>query len=99
LLYDIADEEKAMEETLNAVTVYPNPNNGELMNISLSGLEKGQLQIRVLDAAGRSLSSHVYAVEGSLQTTLTFEQKLSSGVYLVEITNEGNVRTERLVVQ
>ena len=99
LLYDVVDAAKSKEETKAVeVAVYPNPNNGELMNISLSGLEKGQLQIRVLDAAGRAVTTRAYAVEGSLQTTLTFEQKLSSGVYMVEMTNGGNVKTERLVV-
>ena len=67
--------------------------------MNLSNLEKGQLQVRVLDAAGRIVNTYLYAVEGSLNTTLTFEEKLSEGVYMIEMVNSGSVQTQRLVVQ
>ncbi|MFM7727777.1 MAG: T9SS type A sorting domain-containing protein [Flavobacteriales bacterium] len=53
----------------------------------------------MLDAAGRSVTTRVYAVEESLATTLVFDEKLSAGIYMVEMTNAGHVTTERLVVQ
>jgi hypothetical protein len=54
---------------------------------------------RVLDAAGRAVTTRTFAVEGSLSTTLTFDEQLSAGVYMIETLNAGRVQTQRLVVQ
>jgi hypothetical protein len=97
LLYEVVDAEKALE--VNTSSIYPNPSNGDFVNVSLSSLEKGQLQLRVLDAAGRSVTSRVFAVEGSFYTTLSFDEKLNAGVYMIETRNAGRVQTQRLVVQ
>jgi hypothetical protein len=99
LVNDMADAEKSLEVEENNLFVYPNPSNGEFVNMALTNLEKGQLQVRVLDAAGRVVTTRVYAVEGTLQTELTFESKLSSGVYMIEMVNAGQMQMQRLVVQ
>jgi hypothetical protein len=99
LLYEVVDGETELEESLNSVSLYPNPANGEFVNVSLNDLEKGQLMIRLLDATGRCVTTRNFAVESSLQTTLTFDTKLSAGVYVMEMTNAGNVQTQRLVVE
>jgi hypothetical protein len=39
-----------------------------------------------------------YAVEGSLNTNLNFDYTLSSGLYLVELTNGQQSQTMRMVV-
>jgi hypothetical protein len=99
LEYELVDMEKAMEVDATTALFYPNPSNGEFVNVSLSNLEKGNLQVRVLDAAGRAVTTHTFAVEGSLSTTLTFDEQLSAGVYMIETLNAGLVQTQRLVVQ
>jgi hypothetical protein len=99
LEYELVDMEKAMEVDATTAMFYPNPNNGEFVNVSLSNLEKGNLQVRVLDAAGRAVTTRTFAVEGSLSTTLTFDEQLSAGVYMIETLNAGRVQTQRLVVQ
>jgi hypothetical protein len=60
---------------------------------------KGQLQVRVLDAAGRLILTRVYSVEESLNTTINFDQQLSSGIYMIEMVNAGQLQTQRLVVE
>jgi hypothetical protein len=99
LLYEVVDAEKELEVEANTSSIYPNPSNGDFVNVSLSNLEKGQLQLRVLDAAGRAVTTRVYTVEGSWNTTLTFDEKLNAGVYMIETRNAGRVQTQRLVVQ
>jgi hypothetical protein len=99
LLYEVVDAEKEIEVETASAFLYPNPSNGEFVNVLLSNVEKGQLQVRVLDAAGRLVTTRVYAVEGTLNTTLTFDEQLSSGVYMIETRNAGRVQTQRLVVQ
>jgi hypothetical protein len=99
LEYELVDMEKAMEVDATTAMFYPNPSNGEFVNVSLSNLEKGNLQVRVLDAAGRAVMTRVYSVESSLQTALLFDAKLSVGMYMMEMTNAGKVQTQRLIVQ
>jgi hypothetical protein len=99
LEYEIVDAEKEMDADMDVTSLYPNPNNGDFVNVNLSDLEKGQLQVRVLDAAGRSVTTRVYSVEGSFNTTIAFDETLSAGVYMIETLNAGNVQTQRLIVQ
>jgi hypothetical protein len=99
LEYELVDAEKTVGVDTQELAVYPNPSNGDFVNISLTNLDAGQLQIRLLDAAGRALTTRQYAVEGSLQTTLEFDTKLSAGMYMIEIVNAGELRMQRLVVQ
>jgi hypothetical protein len=99
LLYEVVDAEKELEVGNTLTAIYPNPSNGDFVHVKLSNLERGQLQLRVLDAAGRALTTRVYAVEGSFNTTLSFDQQLSAGVYMIEMTNAGSVQTQRLIVE
>ena len=90
--------EKSVEEAL-AFGVYPNPSNGEFVELNLQDLETGAVQIRVMDAAGRVVHTGNFSTDGNLRTTLNFASSLSSGVYMIDILNNGIDRTERLVVQ
>jgi hypothetical protein len=99
LLYEIVDAEKDMTAIISSVSLYPNPASGEFVNVSINNLEKGQLQVRVLDAAGRVVTTRTYAVEGSLNTMIAFDDKLSAGVYMIEMVNSGNIQTMRMLVE
>ena len=90
--------EKSVEDLLG-FGVYPNPSNGEYVELNLQDLETGAVQIRVLDAAGRVVHTGNFATDGSLRTTLNFTSSLSPGVYMIDILNNDIARTERLVVQ
>jgi hypothetical protein len=94
-----SSQDRAAELSVDEFDLYPNPSNGESVNIRMTNLEKGQLQVSVLDAAGRSLTSSLFAVEGAFNTTLSFDQPLSPGLYMIELTHSGRVQTQRLVVQ
>jgi hypothetical protein len=52
-----------------------------------------------LDATGRAVVTRLFSVESSLQTALIFDAKLGAGMYMMEMTNAGNVQTQRMVVQ
>ncbi|MFN5621358.1 MAG: T9SS type A sorting domain-containing protein [Flavobacteriales bacterium] len=93
------EQERSMMVESDTWAVYPNPTSGEFVNIALSNLAKGQLHVRVLDASGRAITTRAYTVEGSFNTTLAFDQQLSAGIYIIELTHSGRVQTQRLVVQ
>jgi len=81
------------------MSLYPNPTHGTDVNINLSGVTSDNVQIRVLDAMGRQVWSNRYVVNEVLNTNITFEQPLANGLYFVEAIFNGEVQTQRLMVQ
>lgn len=77
-----------------AIRIWPNPSSGQF-NLRLPGnTEKGQLQIRVLDLQGRQ----VYTATGSTQQDYRFGEKLTPGLYYVEVI-QGNTRTNFKIIK
>jgi hypothetical protein len=81
------------------MSLYPNPTHGTDVNINLSGVTSENVQIRIVDAMGRQVWSNRYSVDGILNTNITFEQPLANGLYFVEAIFNGEVQTQRLMVQ
>jgi hypothetical protein len=78
-------------------SIFPNPNNGQSVNLSVVGME-GELQVRIVDATGRMVYANRYIVEGSINTSIDFGQTLAGGVYMVEMIQNGDMQTMRMVV-
>jgi hypothetical protein len=81
------------------MNVYPNPTHGTDVNINLSGVTSENVQIRLVDAMGRQVWSNRYVVNEVLNTNITFERPLANGLYFVEAIFNGEVQTQRLMVQ
>ena len=81
------------------MSLYPNPTRGTDVNINLSGVTSENVQIRVVDAMGRQVWSNRYAVNGVLNTNITFERPLANGLYFVEAIYNGELQTQRMMVQ
>ena len=79
--------------------VYPNPNNGNEVQINLTDIGTGDLTVKIVDALGRTIFNNRYSVEGSLFTKVNFEEQLSGGIYLVEFTINGETMNERMIVE
>jgi hypothetical protein len=48
---------------------------------------------------GKQVWNNRYSVNGLLNTNITFEQPLANGLYFVEAIFNGEVQTQRLMVQ
>jgi hypothetical protein len=96
-----ANQQVVRAETANEVnmSLYPNPTHGTDVNINLSGVDSDNVQIRVVDAMGRQVWSNRYSVSGVLNTNITFERPLANGLYMVEAIFNGEVQTQRMMVQ
>jgi hypothetical protein len=79
--------------------LYPNPNNGNMVNLNIAGIDSDNVFVRITDGMGRIVFSNRYTVEGSLNTIVTFEKPLASGIYNVEFQYNGNSTTKRMVVE
>ena len=92
------DMERLADISANA-SLYPNPNDGSMMNINLTDLTKGDVWVRITDSFGRMVYQNRYTAEESLNTVVVFDQPLASGVYMVEFRNAESIMVERLVVR
>jgi hypothetical protein len=77
--------------------VYPNPNSGQSANLSIDGVS-GELSIRVLDPVGREVYSHLVWTEGKALVNMDFKEVLSSGMYLIELKNNGRIAAFGMMV-
>jgi hypothetical protein len=87
----------AMQEM--ELSVFPNPSNGEGLTLSLSGIQSDNVQVKVYDALGRKIQSERFVVDGTLQTELNFQQELSDGLYLIEVTSGTSTKSARILIQ
>jgi hypothetical protein len=96
-----ANNQTVRMETANEfnMSLYPNPTHGTDVNINLSGIDSENVQIRIVDAMGRQVWNNRYSVSGVLNTNITFERPLANGLYMVEAIFNGEVHTQRLMVQ
>jgi hypothetical protein len=81
------------------LNVFPNPTHGDALTMSLSGITSDNVQVKVYDALGRKIESKRYVVDGTLQTTLSFKNELSNGLYILEVTTEDVRRSVRFMVE
>lgn len=79
--------------------IYPNPGRGDMVNINMTNLKSDNVYVKITDAMGRMVHSSRYAVDGSLNTTLVFEQPLSAGIYLVEFVVDDHTSVEKMIVE
>jgi hypothetical protein len=86
-------------ETQPLSVVYPNPNNGNEININLTDIGSGELMVKIVDAVGRTIYDNRFAVDGALFTKIDFSEQLTGGIYLVEFTINGETMNERMIVE
>jgi hypothetical protein len=83
-------------------TIYPNPNNGDQAYVAIDKvLDNDQnVIIEVFDMFGKKVHMEQFANDGStINRVLTFDQQLSSGMYFVNLTANGTVVSQKLVVE
>ncbi len=75
---------------LTDVSIYPNPANGNVVNIQTK--EAGSVQVNVFNMLGKQV------ITKTVNNSLNIET-LATGVYLLQITQEGKTATKKLIVQ
>jgi uncharacterized delta-60 repeat protein len=85
-----------------AVNLWPNPNNGEQLFLSLSELTENVLTVSVdlFDLTGKRVMARMIPAQGgSLNTVIALNGDLAAGLYMVNITAGDKLYTQRLVIQ
>ncbi len=74
------------------ISLFPNPATNI---VSIQGLEKGSAQVRILDQAGRLISELTSMTNGQTIDVSGY----NSGIYLFEITHDGQSSIQRITVR
>ena len=79
--------------------VYPNPNNGEVFNLNVSGIAEGLWEMSILDIQGKEVMNGQLISENGINTMITPSTKLTAGIYMINLTNGSEILSTRLVVR
>ncbi|HRD52979.1 MAG TPA: T9SS type A sorting domain-containing protein, partial [Flavobacteriales bacterium] len=85
-----------------SVGLYPNPNRGDQLFVSMSRLKEGveTVSIDIYDGFGKRVATRTIAAQdGFLSTVLDLDGTLANGMYMVSITAGSTIHNERLVIQ
>jgi hypothetical protein len=90
--------EEATNETFN---VFPNPNNGSNLNITVNTAKEQEVLVVVYDELGRESYSKVIYTGENIENTFAIDPsgKLKPGMYMVKATSEKNTFIRRLIVK
>ncbi len=92
----------AQDGSPRQLVLYPNPNNGEQLFLSIDQVKEGvsTVSVDILDTFGKRVSTSRIAVnEGHVTTVIDLKGELATGMYVVSITAGEDTYTERLVIQ
>ncbi|MFN3874931.1 MAG: T9SS type A sorting domain-containing protein [Flavobacteriales bacterium] len=95
--------EPAAETLADArMSLFPNPNRGDQLFLSLNAIEEGveKVTVDIFDSFGKRVAQRTIGVsDGHLNTALELNGSLSAGLYLVTLSAGNSTFTERLVIQ
>ena len=91
-----------MEASNPGLRMYPNPNRGVQVYVSLEEIadDVKTVSVDMVDAFGKRVSAHTIPVQdGFINTVLDLRGQLAAGMYMVTITAGDKSYIERLVIQ
>jgi hypothetical protein len=97
-MYDV-NLATATEKEPETLQVYPNPSEG-LINLSLSNLESGNLEISIKTVDGKTMYSENQQIKvKELEKTIYLEKNQNSQLLIVEILNNTKRQTKKLILK
>jgi len=86
----------------SALNMWPNPNNGEVLNMSLHIADPfiSTVSMDIFDLSGKRMVARTVGIQdGFLNTTIDLNGDLAVGMYMVKVTAGEEVFTQRVVIQ
>ncbi|MBK9146307.1 MAG: T9SS type A sorting domain-containing protein [Flavobacteriales bacterium] len=102
--FGMAEESSSSEagQSERSVGLYPNPNDGSQLTLSMPHVEEGvnTVSVDIYDAFGKRVAQRTIGVQdGYVNTSIALNSELANGMYMVSITAGSAIYTERLVIQ
>ncbi|SFU60131.1 Por secretion system C-terminal sorting domain-containing protein [Pustulibacterium marinum] len=82
---------------IQSFNIYPNPNNGNF-TLSMASNSGENIGVSIFDIRGRSVFAQEFSNSGSLTKNLNLTN-VSSGVYLVKVSDGISTETKKIVIQ
>ena len=82
-------------------TVFPNPNAGDAVFVSITGIQDEAISIRILDALGKSIFENTFPVEETEYTLeIALDRTMPAGLYFLEVvSNNERKSVSKLLIQ
>ncbi|MFN3446613.1 MAG: T9SS type A sorting domain-containing protein, partial [Bacteroidia bacterium] len=90
----------SLDEVTNetSLSIYPNPSTGKF-NISTKESMTGKTEVTLYNVLGAKVYSESITMNGSTTAEINAEGLLPSGIYLLQLTNNGKQYTQRVTVK
>lgn len=88
-----------IEKPTISFTLYPNPNNTDKAHLVYSATENTSFQTTIISSTGRVVDQFNVHPNNSFETKTIDVSSLESGIYFVEVTNNGQKATQKLIIQ
>jgi hypothetical protein len=83
-----------------AISIYPNPVKGDVVNLQLTNLEKGNYTLRLTNQLGQTIFSEIITHNGgSANMSLNIAGSLTNGIYQLQVVGKTASFTQTLVKQ
>jgi hypothetical protein len=82
-----------------SVSIVPNPIEGKIVNLKLSQLSKGNYNISITDAFGKTILKKVMLLDGSGTVQLNLPSFVSAGNYFVKVIGRGSLLVQKIIVK
>ncbi|MCC7501472.1 MAG: T9SS type A sorting domain-containing protein, partial [Flavobacteriales bacterium] len=90
------------ETSTGVLNLWPNPNNGEQLYVTIDGLrnEVATATVDIFDMVGHKVATHTIAVNGStLNSVIDLDASMANGLYMVNVTAGDEQFNQRLMIQ
>jgi hypothetical protein len=81
------------------LNIYPNPSNGNNIQLMLSGMNTEVAQVRMLDAMGNLIWSNKFNTLELSNTSIELEQGLADGMYFLQVVSGKETISQRFLVR
>jgi hypothetical protein len=82
-----------------ALNIYPNPSNGNNIQLMLSGMNTEVAQVRMLDAMGNLIWTNKFNTLELSNTSIELEQGLADGMYFIQVVSGKETISQRFLVK
>lgn len=81
------------------IEVYPNPNDGKLININLKQFNNKKVSLIIHDITGKALFSETINNSNGQYFSIQLDEKLAKGSYIIIISSENEKVSKKLIVE
>lgn len=96
---DNIEDKEIVEDAPASVAIYPNPVTQNVFTLNLSNVQSEVITLDIIDLTGKRVQGEQITVSNGMVNTIVELNDIASGVYMVNLMIDGQMQTERLVVQ